>query len=50
MVKLNEATVAKIRQLSADKTYNYRQLGEMFNVSKECIYRIVNNQTWKHVS
>lgn len=48
--KLNEEQVRLIRKIyKEDKKISYKQLGEMFNVSRKTIEGIVNRRKWKHV-
>jgi len=47
---LNSGKVRKIRNLHASGNYTLSELGNMFNVTKYCIWRIVHRKTWKNVS
>lgn len=47
--KLKEKQVIKIRELYKTKQYTQKQLGEMFNCTKDNIRFIVNNYSWKHI-
>jgi hypothetical protein len=49
--KLTESQIQIIRDLYSEdnKTYNQSFLSKRFNVSRGCIWRVVNNQTWNHL-
>lgn len=47
--KLTEEKVLKIRELYPTGKYSYRELGEMFGVSKKAVINVVLRRNWKHV-
>lgn len=48
--KLDEVAVKKIRMLYFKKQYNQSELSQIFEVSVMTILRIINRQSWKHVT
>ena len=46
--KLKEADIPVIFKLDTLGN-NHEEIGEMYNVSKTCIYKIINRKRWKHV-
>jgi hypothetical protein len=52
MVILTETQVLEIRKRYTEAPRKYGALIPLardFNVSKECVYRIVHRRTWKHI-
>ena len=45
--RLNVEDVLKIRNLKGTKTH--KEMGELFGVSKECVWHVINNRNWKWV-
>lgn len=46
---LNDEQVDAIRFLYKSKEYSTYKLSRIFQVSRDCISKIVNNKTWRHV-
>lgn len=49
--KLNDWDVKVIRKLYKNSIYwhNQTRIATLFKISQACIYKIVNNETWKHI-
>lgn len=47
--KLNNKKVVKIRKLFKTGNYTLKELGSLFNVTKENVSFVVKRQTWTHV-
>lgn len=47
--KLSEEIVLEIRALYESGKYNYKKLGEMFNVHRFTIGKAITKITWKHI-
>lgn len=45
-VKLSIEKAAAIRKLNNETKMTYRQIGNIFKVNKEAIYKVVSNQRW----
>lgn len=46
---LKESDVREIRQLWSLKELTQTQIGEIYGVGRETIWKIINNKTWTHV-
>jgi hypothetical protein len=49
MTKLNSENVIKIRNLHSSKEISSEKLAEIFSVSRDTIYDVVNEKTWKNI-
>lgn len=47
--KLTKKNVIKIRKLLKNRTKTYKEIGEMFNVTRHAISKIDRNITWRHI-
>ncbi len=47
--KVNEKQVLEIRKLYSKKTFNQRELSEIYGVDQTLISLIVNNKLWNHI-
>ena len=47
--KLREADVIEMRELASSGEWNYRELGEIFGVTKENASLVVRRKSWRHV-
>jgi hypothetical protein len=47
--KLTESDVIKIRKMYSDGVMSRVNLAKIHNVTKESIYNVINNKTWKNV-
>ncbi len=48
--KLTEDEIREIRKMKFSSGLSYQKIANKFNVSAMLIYKIVNRQTWKHIS
>ena len=48
--KLTDDSVREIRMLYATGQYSYADLGKKYEVDRSCIRRVVNLETWTHVT
>jgi hypothetical protein len=49
MAKLTEGDVITMRKMYQAGRTSLRKVAELFNVSHQTVYRIINKTTWKHV-
>ncbi len=46
---LTEAQVVEIRRIWANRTLSGGQLARRFGLSRNCIYAVVTNRSWRHI-
>lgn len=46
---LKEKDVLEIRELYSAKKYSQSEIGKMFGVGQNCVFKIVNKKTWTHI-
>jgi len=47
--KLSNNQVVKIKRLLIQGKHKLQEIGDMFNVTKGCIWHIKHNRNWKHI-
>ncbi|HAR33871.1 MAG TPA: HNH endonuclease [Desulfobacter sp.] len=47
--KLTNEEVLKIRRIRETQKLTYKEIGDLFNVSKGCVGSIINKRVWKHI-